>query len=218
MDVGEGATRSLKKLNIDFHSIKRILISHTHLDHIGGIGSLIWSMWIDYNRNEPLEIFCPIEGENIIISFLRITGTPFERLPFELVFKELEGGEKFDCIQTVKTNHPLPCIAYRINKKSSCCYSGDTSPSEKIAQLSKKCDVLIHEAVFPNDMVDLAHKLGHSTPYDAGVIAKKADVKKLVLFHYANIFEGNEKKLIEQAKTSFDGEILVAKDLWSINL
>ncbi len=43
-DVGDGASRSVKLTNMDFLKINKIIISHPHFDHIGGLGYLLFMM------------------------------------------------------------------------------------------------------------------------------------------------------------------------------
>ena len=50
-------------------------------------------------------------------------------------------------------------------------------------------DLLYHESTFLTDKEDLASKTGHSTAKQAATIAKKANVKKLVLGHYSSRYK-----------------------------
>ena len=79
--------------------------------------------------------------------------------------------------------------------------------------------MLIHEASFPNEMEEIAHKYGHSTPGDAGKLAKKAAVKEaLVLIHWPEKYFEEKASLIAQARAFFDGKIIVPSDLETIIL
>ena len=49
--------------------------------------------------------------------------------------------------------------------------------------------MLYHESTFLTDKEDLAAKTGHSTAKQAATIAKKANVKKLVLGHYSSRYK-----------------------------
>ena len=43
-DAGEGCSYTAHNLGLDLLSVHRIVISHPHMDHIGGLGNLLWNM------------------------------------------------------------------------------------------------------------------------------------------------------------------------------
>ncbi|MEM1582020.1 MAG: ribonuclease Z [Candidatus Bathyarchaeia archaeon] len=81
-------------------------------------------------------------------------------------------------------------------------YTGDTRPSNRIAELSKNADVLIHEATLDDELAERANEEGHSTPSEAAQIALKANVKLLVLVHVSARYS-EPKILLEQARKIF---------------
>lgn len=62
-------------------------------------------------------------------------------------------------------------------------YSGDTRPSQKVLELSRGADLLIHDGTFDDTLREKAIEAGHSTVVEAAHLAKKAEVKQLVLSH-----------------------------------
>ena len=93
-------------------------------------------------------------------------------------------------------------------------YTGDTRPSERIAEFSKGADILIHDATFDSEFEEEAGREGHSTAKQAAEIALKAGVKRLYLFHISPRYEGNEEKLLREARAIFPNSFL-AEDLLS---
>ena len=95
-------------------------------------------------------------------------------------------------------------------------YSGDTVYCNETIEQAVGADVLFHESTFiEKDRIE-ADETRHSTALDAAKIAKKAEVKKLVLFHISNRYkdrkdlEDEAKKEFENSSAAFDGmEILV---------
>lgn len=81
-------------------------------------------------------------------------------------------------------------------------YASDTRPSDRIVELARGADVLIHEATFSDEMVERAKEDGHSTPKEAAEVALKAGVKLLILTHISARY-GDPKTLLEQAKKIF---------------
>ena len=90
-------------------------------------------------------------------------------------------------------------------------YSGDTRPSEKIVELSREADVLIHEATFDDGMMEKAADEGHSTAGEAAEVALAANVKLLVLTHISARYN-NPRILLEQAKKIFPN-VYIPSDL-----
>ena len=43
-DAGEGCSTTAHSIGIDLLKIKEIFISHPHMDHVGGLGNLLWNM------------------------------------------------------------------------------------------------------------------------------------------------------------------------------
>jgi len=95
-------------------------------------------------------------------------------------------------------------------------YTGDTRPSDKITELAKDADLLIHEATFADDLKERAAEDQHSTVSQAAEVAKEAGAKLLVLTHISSRYE-DPKILLEQAKKIFSNTY-VAEDLLKIDI
>jgi ribonuclease Z len=96
-------------------------------------------------------------------------------------------------------------------------YTGDTRPSDEIAEFSRGADILIHDATFDSKFEEDAVREGHSTARQAAEIALKAGVKRLYLFHISPRYEGDEEKLLMEAKQVFPNTY-IAEDLLSIEV
>ena len=99
-------------------------------------------------------------------------------------------------------------------------YSGDTRPCEKLIELAKDSDVLIHEATYEDADKDKAIENCHSTSKEAAEIAKEANVKLLVLTHISTRYT-SDLNIKNEAKEIFENtivaEINIGKDKTSIN-
>ncbi len=93
----------------------------------------------------------------------------------------------------------------------------DTAYHEPIIDIIKDVDLLYHEATFPEEMKDFAHKTLHSTATDAARIAKLANVKKLIIGHFsaryndASLFEKEARTVFENTVAAKDGKIYKVK-------
>lgn len=85
-------------------------------------------------------------------------------------------------------------------------YVTDTAYYESVVKSIKNADLLIHESTYSTENKDLADARFHSTAKDAAMIAKKGNVKLLVLFHISNRYK-DEKLLEKEAKKYFKNSI-----------
>ena len=219
IDVGEGTTQKLLQLGT-LKKIRKILISHLHVDHFMGIFSFLWHQWLSEREPSPIAIFGSPDIRNIS-QILQLSFTPVEAFPFPIEYNPLDPQEnilKFGEISTTRVLHPIYTLAFRIDRKRSICYASDTAPLNRIIQLAKDCDILIHDASYPRKFAQLAHKYYHSTPQDAAEIASKARVKKLVLFHILGEFENNFHVMLKEAEEFFGGEVLIAEDMKKLEI
>jgi ribonuclease Z len=214
IDVGEGVTQKLLQFG-SLKTIRKILISHLHVDHFIGIFSFLWHQWLVERDTSPIVIWGPPDIQNIH-QILQISYTPVDAFPFTINYEPLDPQDnilEFGEISVTRVLHPVYTLGFRINRDRSVCYSSDTAPLDRMIQLAQNCDVLIHEASFPTKFAKQAHKYFHSTPQDAAKIANEARVKKLVLFHILGEFEEDFQVMQKEAQDFFDGEVLIAEDM-----
>ncbi|MCK4967470.1 MAG: ribonuclease Z, partial [Candidatus Aenigmarchaeota archaeon] len=99
-------------------------------------------------------------------------------------------------------------------------YTGDTKYTDNIARFSTNADVLICDSTFSSDFETRAIDFMHTTSRQAGKIAKKAKVKKLILTHISRRYQetnDGEAKLLAEAKKEFKNTTL-AKDFMVVNV
>ena len=96
-------------------------------------------------------------------------------------------------------------------------YSGDTRPCESIERESEDADLLIHDCTFADELRDWAVETKHSTAIEAGLLAKKANVRHLALTHISSRYSENAEQLQIEAKSVF-GNVTLARELLDIDL
>lgn len=89
-------------------------------------------------------------------------------------------------------------------------YCSDTCYYEPIIEKIRGVDLLYHEATFMQDMAARAKETFHTTTIQAGTIAQKAAVKKLIIGHFSARYKDAEPLLIE-TKTVFENTVLAAE-------
>ena len=93
----------------------------------------------------------------------------------------------------------------------------DTSYNEKIALFVKGAELLVSESSFTSKDEDKAKEHNHLTAMQAGKIAKKAKVGKLILTHMGSRYNKNFKEVLEDAKKEFK-DCSAARDLDVVKL
>ncbi|MNR17141.1 Ribonuclease Z [compost metagenome] len=102
---------------------------------------------------------------------------------------------------------------YPQKPSKSYAYCSDTIFDERIVAYIKNADLLYHEATFLNDKADRAKQTFHSTAEQAAIIAKQAEVGKLLLGHlsarYDNSLKHQEEasKVFENVRVVEDGDV-----------
>lgn len=103
-----------------------------------------------------------------------------------------------------------------LEKGKKMTYVVDTCETDNILELAKNADLFVCEATFLNELKDQAKERGHLTAKQAGILAKKANVKKLVITHFSQRYN-NVDSLVNEARSNFKNTI-AAKDFMDLTL
>ncbi|WP_248925266.1 MBL fold metallo-hydrolase [Paenibacillus hamazuiensis] len=152
VDVGGNPLGKLKQASIPIDRIKGVIFTHFHVDHIYGLPSLLWGMWIA-GRKEPLTLFCPQPNEAQLRSILQSYQAAEWPIGFDIVIRPYEWEQENVIvdqpdfrISTFQSLHGVPASGIAVqNGGQVLIYSADTGPNEWIAN-QPRIDVLIHEA------------------------------------------------------------------------
>ena len=93
----------------------------------------------------------------------------------------------------------------------------DTLDNNKIIPFVKGADLFVCESSFGSDLKKDAKERKHLTSEEAGMIAKKAKVGRLILTHISQRYESNKKLLLDDVKKNFS-KVEIAKDLDIVEL
>ena len=87
-------------------------------------------------------------------------------------------------------------------------YCSDTIYDPSLVQHIVGVDLLYHEATYLHELRTKAAERMHATAKEAGLIAKKAEVKKLIIGHYSSRYD-DLTPLEDEARTEFEQTVLV---------
>lgn len=110
-------------------------------------------------------------------------------------YEKLQKGE--DYITKKGTIIPNEEVTIANNPAKSYAYCADTIFDEAIADKVKGVDLLYHETTYLKESADKAAERFHCTTHQAGTIALKASVKKLIIGHFSSRYETLDEFLTE---------------------
>jgi ribonuclease BN (tRNA processing enzyme) len=213
LDLGAGSLRALLRHGLDFSGLDVLALTHLHPDHVGDLIPFLFATRysLGYTRREPFMLLAAR-------GFARFHGLLKEAFagwvdppPGLLDLRELapDGPDAVEAeglvIRSAPTNHTAGSLAYRVEADGrSLVYSGDTDESDSLVDLARGADLLVLESAHPFKVT------GHLTPGEAGHLAARAGVARLVLTHFYPPCD--EVDVVALAAREFPGDILRAED------
>ena len=204
LDCGPGVLARLRELHGGWPTVDAIAITHFHLDHWGDLATWSWgSMFVGRDRQKP-ELWVQSGGLAELTEFGEWMGTPwmFERA-FEL--REYEEEEPFaaaglDVVAIRLPHYQLRTYGFRVsNAQRTLAYSGDSGPSERLADLARGADLFLCEATLERGDRD-AQPRGHLSADEAVDAFTHSGARRLLLTH-----RPDELSLADGLELAYDG-------------
>lgn len=243
-DAGPGLVRRAQAASekfslpaLDATNLTRLFVTHLHSDHTLGYPDLIFSPWV-VGRSEPLEVYGPagitamtdhlklayaadIEVRTEGVEGLRkrgLTVNVHEISAAGVVYKDANVT-----VRAIPVHHGSwpHAFAYKIEAAGrTIVISGDTTPSDEIAEACNECDVLVHE-VYSADRFDLVfgprrgvyHSSSHTSTRQLAELAAKSKPKLLVLYHQLYFGPRNTVDLVKEIRRTYTGPVVNGTDL-----
>ena len=246
VDCGLGVTRQFVEAGYSLSQVDNIFITRHHSDHNLEFGPLIHTLWTS-GTSDNVAVYGPEGTKNLMDGFLASQKIDIEtrvedekQRDLEKIININEISEGFVMedervkVSALKVVHGLleNCFAFKFETKDKkVVFSGDTIYSPLLADFSKDADVLVHEVMLEKGIDEICKRLSkvkpnlkehlitsHTFAEDVGKIAKKANVKHLVLNHYVphGIKSFSRSDFVEAAQTTWDGKITAGYDLCEI--
>ncbi len=213
IDAPGSPLRRLDEVGVNPLDLTDVIVTHFHPDHVSGLPLLLMDLWL-LGRTQPLHIYGLDYTIDRIEHMLALYDWQDWPNFFPIQFHRLPEHEQTTVIDSPEvrvvaspTQHFIPSIGLRIEfpeTQRAMAYSSDTEPCPQMVRLAAHVDVLIHEAA--------GKRTGHSSPEQAGEIARQAQAQSLLLIHYPT-WGGRSDDLPSRARTTFDGPIRMAEDM-----
>lgn len=213
IDFGTGAFARLRE-RLEPTQLDAVVISHMHADHFFDIVPLRYALRYEMRRAEPLPVYLPPGG----IEIANAIGNPLkEDADFYggvLALREYSPDRPLTVggctIGFAPTVHYIPAYAMRIDMGAGVLgYSADTAPCDAVPELVRGADLFLCEAALGAHGKENGPR-GHLNAREAGEMARRADVRHLVLTHYSA--KAHPHLLHQAAGQTFSGDITVADD------
>lgn len=204
-DAGENCSHTAHLMGVDLLSVSDVFISHTHMDHVGGLGNLLWNIRkLSGVKNKlpshgDVRIYIPnLDTFHAILTVLKNTEGNY-KTEYQTLVTQVSDGTllKNDDIEVVaKHNFHLPQKGDEWQSFSFCItakgkrivYSGDVKSLEDLRDfLHEGCDLLLVET-------------GHHKPEHIceEIVQKGYSVKYIYFLHHGrsvlNDFGGSQKR------------------------
>jgi ribonuclease BN (tRNA processing enzyme) len=212
-DLGSGSLRAMLRWGLNFNQIDLLALSHLHPDHVGDLVPFLFATRyaLGYTRKTPFRLLAAQGFAGFLARLQGAFGQWVEPPEGLMQLQELsaEGPDEAQweglTVRSAPTNHIEGSLAFRIEADGrSLVYSGDTDESESLVELARGADLLVLEAANPTKIP------GHLTPEEAGRLAARAGVRRLLLTHFYPPCD--EVDVAALAAQEFTGEIIRAED------
>lgn len=213
LDIGPGTLRAMLNYGLNFNEIDILCLSHHHPDHCTDLVAFFFASryQLGYTRQAPVHLLAAQGFHDWHQKLVGVWGE-WVQPPAGLLQVQEMAVDREDqvavgdvTISTAPVQHLATSLAFRVEYGSrKVVYSGDTDWSESLLALAHKADLLIVEAANPFKVP------GHLTPVEAGRLAARAQVARLVLTHFYPPCD--DVDMAAACQQAYPGPIILAED------
>jgi ribonuclease BN (tRNA processing enzyme) len=213
--------------------LRRVFLTHLHSDHTAGLPDLLLTPWV-LERTDPLEVFGP-PGTAAMVEHVarayeqdirqRLEGLePANDSGWRAVATEIAAGTLHRAgrfaVDAFRVDHGAwEAYGYRIRTADrTIVVSGDTAPSEELAEKSRGCDLLVHEVYSVAGFQRLDrdwqqyHSRMHTSAHELARLATRIEPGLLVLCHQLH-WGTSDADLLAEVRGIYGGPVVSGRDL-----
>lgn len=224
-DAGENCSYTAHLMGLDLLKVQAVFISHTHMDHIGGLGNLFWNIrkltTIPPEFRQPghdFELFIPnLSSWDAILQLLCNTEGNF-KCKFAINAHQVTDGVLYeqDGVQVealhnlhLGVSDPWRSFSYRIRVDGkTIIFSGDVKDHSDLAPwLCEGCDLLMIET-------------GHHDPevIAAALREKNYAIGKLAYVHSGRAILEDRNAAAANIRSVWNGDFIICEDADTFSL
>ncbi len=215
LDLGSGTLSRLLQVIPSF-KIDAILLSHLHSDHCADMFILRYMLEQTKIRERsgillPISVVAPSAPE---YEYRQLSTSGVFDITAASDGRKMRIGDM--SITMYRTVHPVPTYAYLLEHEGRrLFYTGDTGYFDRLKDYAANSNLLLADACFLSSD-KTTETAPHLTAYEAGLLARDANVGKLICSHIWGGGYSDEQVLFE-ARQAFDRAI-VATEMQSYNV
>lgn len=222
-DAGACCSRTIQLMRLDLLRIKKVVISHCHMDHIGGLGNLFWDIrkqrgWLKRpSRFGEVELYIPeMKTWEGWLTILGQTEQHFEGM--NVLANQVVDGVLFEDenmkVTAYHNKHMEPVgdmwksFSYLIEaERKRIVYTGDIASYSELDRIDgiEGCDALIAET-------------GHHDYMDVCDYAQEKKIKNLFYTHIGRSIMVDPERAIANVRHHYDGHAIICEDASTVEL
>lgn len=203
--------RQLLGVGIPIGDLRNVILTHRHLDHIGGMAAL-------FIEQQPLDIYALADTHEAVRGLMAV-GYPEWEIHPEVRRIEIAPGERREIggftVEFFAVVHRVPTVAVRVSQGGKTfAFSADSLPCDALIDCAREADLFLCDALYAASdapaLVDRARMLMHPTAREAAEMATRAGVRSLILTHLSG--RSSAESILLEARAHFSGPVVVAED------
>ncbi len=215
VDCGNGSLSNLLQ-RWDVADIDAVLISHLHPDHFSDLYGLYYALRFHRDGPRSVPVYAPAGTRQHLAQVVNDDGEFANRCEFAVA----SAGQRLQLgpltLDLFRASHPVETLAVRIEVGGLVlAYSGDSAATASLSEAARDADLFLCDATWLERHRPLPSGI-HMTGAEAGRQAEDAGAARLVVTHV--IPSNDPAEVAAEAAATYDGEVLVATDLFSIEL
>lgn len=215
LDLGTGALANLRQ-TLEYTQLAAVVVSHMHADHFLDVIPLRYGLKYGPPRGEArMPLYLPPGGDATLRRFVSAFAPegPHDFLDEVFDVREYEPNVALTIgdltLRFRKARHYIDTFSIRAEcGDATFVYSADTAPCDALVEHAAGAGLFLCEATLGTCSEPLPR--GHCTPAEAGEMARRAGVERLMLTHYGA--ESRVDRLEAAAAATFGAPVAVADD------
>jgi len=203
--------RQLATAGIPIADLRQVVLTHRHLDHIGGMPAL-------FIEGRPLTIYAQADTHEAVAA-LMLAGFPEWPVNPQIRHVTIVPRERREIggfsVEFFAVQHRVPTVAVRVEQDGrALAFSADSVPCDALLACAREADLFLCDALYAagdgEHLVERARRLMHPTGREAGEMATAAGARALTLLHLGS--RSTPERIFEDARATYTGPLRIAED------